>query len=106
MCNHSHPLNAHAAGASCAAVTGLLYIVCAAAYALIPDTTLAFFNLLFHGLDIRKVATGMTWGGVIAGLLLSVIGAYVLTWLWVTFYNRSIGGSTLATSGTRKDCCK
>lgn len=100
---HTMKLNAHAAGSSCAAITGLVYVVCAAAYALIPDATLAFFNLLFHGLDIRKVAIGMTWGGVVGGLLITVIGAYILTWLWATWYNRMLGGQAAGGAG---DCCK
>lgn len=100
---HAMKLNARAAGLSCAAITGLAYLVCAAAYALIPDATLAFFNLLFHGLDIRKVATAMTWGGVIGGLLIAVVGAYVLTWFWATWYNRMLGGQA---AGGPDDCCK
>lgn len=101
---HAMKLNAHAAGSSCAAITGLAYVVCAAAYALFPSATLAFFNYVFHGLDFRKVAVGMTWGGAVAGLLIAVVGAYVLTWLWATWYNRMCcsGGAT----GDADDCCK
>lgn len=102
---HAMKLNAHAAGASCAAVTGLAYVVCAVAYALIPDATISFFNLLFHGLDIRKVATAMTWGGVVGGLLIAVVGAYALTWLWAALYNRFLGGGAPSPGG-RSSCCQ
>lgn len=101
---HTTKLNAHAAGSSCAAVVGILYVICAVAYALAPSATLAFFNLLLHGLDLRKVAATMTWGGVIGGLIISVVGAYALTWLWATWYNqmRRSGGAADDTD----DCCK
>ncbi|MBI4434588.1 hypothetical protein HY635_02115 [Candidatus Uhrbacteria bacterium] len=99
-------LDASAAGKSCAVVSGVVYVICAAAYAIIPDATLAFFNLLFHGLDIRKVAIAMTWGGVIGGFIITVIGAYVLTGAWAALYNRMSGGHAAEAHGTgSKDCC-
>ena len=75
-----------------------------AAYAIIPDATLAFFGTLFHGLDIRKVAVPMTWGGVVVGLLVAVVGAYLLTLLWATWYNRMLG--TNSDAGGTHSCCK
>ena len=99
---HTVQLHAHAAGVSCATITGALFLACAAAYALVPDATLVFFNLLFHGLDIRKIAVPMTWSGVITGLLIAVIGAYALTWAWAALYNRLAGRP--GTVG-ESDCC-
>lgn len=101
---HAIRIDARAAGSSCAAIAGILYILCAVAYAIAPDGTLAFFSIVFHGLDLRKIVIEMTWGGTIGGFLVTIVGAYVLTWLWATWYNRMCCSGGVA--GATDDCCK
>ncbi len=105
---HTQGLHAHAAGTSCAVITGALFLACAIAYALAPSATISFFSILFHGIDFQKVAVAMTLGGAIGGFILSVFGAYVLTWAWVALYNRLLPGSDPATStpSGSNNCCK
>lgn len=108
-CNCVSPLHAHAAGLSCAIITGAAYIVCAVAYAVAPAATLAFFGFLFHGIDLLKVATTITLSGVISGFIIAFVGTYIIVRLCAALYNRIIARACCCvsdvTSSGGDSCC-
>lgn len=78
-----------ALGSACA----LTYLACACVMSYVSrEATIRFFNRILHGLDVTPIlASKMTLGGVIAG----VIEVFVLGWLFGAilgcFYNISVG---------------
>lgn len=66
-------LSPRALGLSIGFVFSASYVICALAYALAPEVTLSFFNTLFHGLDLKEIAVGLTWGGTISGLIITFV---------------------------------
>ena len=66
-------LDASTTGFAAAITLAVLYSICALAFALFPDGTLAFLNAWFHGMDLNllKPAAGAIWtvGDFLYGLL-------------------------------------
>ena len=66
-------LDALTTGFAAAITVAVLYSICALAFALFPDGTLAFIDAWFHGLDLSqlKPAGGAVWtvGDFLYGLL-------------------------------------
>lgn len=76
-------------GATAAATFAILYSTCAAAYALFPDGTMAFFNAWFHGFDftLLKANKPFTAGTFIYGLLSVAVTSFVTGTLFGSLYN-------------------
>lgn len=83
-------LNPWVVGAALALTAVVLYAVCAAAFALWPETTLAFFNAWFHGLNLGTLQSGarpFTFGAFLYGLLGLTASAFVCGALFAGFAN-------------------
>ncbi|MBI4173621.1 MAG: hypothetical protein HY519_02770 [Candidatus Aenigmarchaeota archaeon] len=76
-------------GVALAAVAGSADLACAAAYALAPGATVAFFGNIFHGLELADIANAqVTLAGIAAGFVEITLVAFVLGWLFAAVYNR------------------
>ena len=74
----SSTLAPRALGLAVGTVTGLASLLCALAYALFPQGTLAFFGFIFHGLNLKAMAVPLTLGDFFAGLLITTVGGAVV----------------------------
>lgn len=83
--------NPVAAGFAAAVTVAILYSLCALAFALLPDATLAFFSAWFHGLDLSLLAPaagkGITVGAFLAGLAGVAVTGFAAGALFAFFYN-------------------
>jgi hypothetical protein len=70
----------------------LVYVVCAALFALFPRTALNFFGSWFHGIDLVKIAseTTITLSSFLVGLVGIAIFTMVFTTVFVLVYNSCI----------------
>ena len=64
-------------GLASAIVTGILYIACFLIVLVFGASSLQFFQLFFHGIDIASLATSPNLGTGILGLVVSVVSAYI-----------------------------
>ena len=82
-------LNPWTVGATTAATFAIVYSVCAAGYALLPDGTMAFFNAWFHGLDLQLLKSDkpFTLATFIYGLLSVAVTSFVTGTLYGGIYN-------------------
>lgn len=83
-------LNPWRSGLALALAVAVLYTTCAAAFALWPQATLAFFNTWFHGLDLSALqaeAAPMTFGGFVAGLAGVTAYGFVAGLVYAVGYN-------------------
>lgn len=81
-------LNPKAAALSLAGVSGTGYVICAALFAAAPQQTLGFFNEMFHGIDLTRIAReNMTFGGTLVGFAGVVVLSLAAGWLFATAYN-------------------
>lgn len=72
-----------------AAVSGILYILCAIFVAIAPDATLGLFASLFHGINIELIAQkSVSLGSTIVGFIEIVIGSLISGWLFARLYNK------------------
>jgi len=83
----SNKLNPKIVSLSLASVSVILSILCALLVALAPKTTLIFFGSIFHGIDISKIATSVTFSGVLMGLFAIIILSLITGWLFALVYN-------------------
>jgi hypothetical protein len=77
-------------GLALAATATILYVVCAAAFALAPGTTLDFLNAWFHGVDLSVLKPGAKpfgWGTFLYGLVGVAIAAFVTGVVYAVAYN-------------------
>lgn len=69
-------------------VTAVASIICGLLIALAPEATMAVVSYLFH-IDLTGLARAITWGGFFAGLVVSVLvmmlGAASVAWLYDHF---------------------
>ncbi len=92
-------LNPLTTGAAFAVTFGVVYGVCAAAFALWPAATLDFFNAWFHGLNLAGLQAGakpFTVGVFIYGLIGIVAFGLVTGAVFAASYNladRFAGGA-------------
>ena len=80
-------LNPKVISLSLAGVSTILSLVCALLLAIAPKATLGFFGSIFHGIDMTKIATPVTFSGVITGLVAIIIVAFAVGWIFATIYN-------------------
>ncbi|MBI3596438.1 MAG: hypothetical protein HY203_04715 [Nitrospirae bacterium] len=69
------------------AVTAAVFTICAFFVAIAPETTRAFFSYLFH-IDLSGMASTISWGSFIAGLLGTGLGMAFLAGAVAWIYNR------------------
>jgi hypothetical protein len=84
-------LNPSVLGISLALTSGILYSICAAAFALWPEAVFAFFNAWFHGMDLRLLqpeeGRAATLSTYFYGLIGILITAYVAGAVFALIYN-------------------
>ena len=79
-----------AVGAALAITVALAYTICAAAFALRPEETLAFFNAWFHGIDLRMLkpaASTFTLGVFFYGLSGVTLTGFIIGAIYAVVYN-------------------
>lgn len=79
-----------AVGAALAITAAIAYAVCAAAFALWPEETLAFFNAWFHGVDLRALQPAVstfTLGVFFYGLSSIVLTGFAMGVVYAVIYN-------------------
>jgi hypothetical protein len=81
-------LSAKGIGIASAAITGIIYILCFIIVFIAGDSSLKFFNLFVHGIDLTGLTTTPSIGTGIIGLIVSIIIAYVAGWLFAKIYNK------------------
>ncbi len=77
------------AGLALAVTATMLYIVCAASFALAPDATLNFFNAWVHGVDLSILKQGAKpfgWGTFLFGLVGVAIAAFLTGLVYAAAY--------------------
>lgn len=71
-----------------ATLTAISYIICFAIVLIFKESSMKFFNLFFHGIDLTSLATTTNIINGIIGLILSVIVAYAYGWIFASVYNK------------------
>ncbi len=81
-------LNSRVVALSLAGVSGIVYVVCAALFAIAPEATIGAYADMFHGVDLRQIArTSVTLRGTILGFAEIIVSSLVIGWLFTAFYN-------------------
>ncbi len=81
-------LNPKIVSLSLAGVSGIVYLVCAAFFAIAPKATLGFFKDMFHGIDITQIGrTAVPFGSTVAGFVEILVASLVVGWLFAVVYN-------------------
>ena len=82
-------LNPRTVALSLASVLTLISLACAILFILAPTFTLGFFNNIFNGTDLTKIAkTSLPMTNVIIGLIEVFIASLIIGWLFTIIYNR------------------
>ena len=73
----------------------IVYLICAIAIYLAPESTLRFFSYWMHGVDLMKIAKVPTivdiFIGLVTTLIASVIGSALFVKLW-NYFDEKFGG--------------
>lgn len=78
-------LDAKKTGYAVGGTWGILYVVCAIAFTLLPDLTLAFGNYIFHGILLNSKPLDVVTTAI--GLALSMISGFAIGALYAKVYN-------------------
>jgi len=81
-------LNVNTVGLTTGIVAGIASIVCAILFWIAPAFTLNLFGSLFHGIDLSKITTTLSFGRFSLGLIVSVILGYLVGALFAFVYNK------------------
>ena len=68
-------------------VTAVVFTICAFFVAVAPEATRAFFSYLFH-IDLTGMASTISWGSYLAGLLGTGFGSALFAAAVAGLYNR------------------
>lgn len=71
-----------------AILTTISYIICFAIVLIFKESSLKFFNLFFHGIDLTSLATNPSVVNGVIGLIISIIAAYIGGWIFAFAYNK------------------
>ncbi len=71
-----------------AILTGIWYILCFLIVIIFGNSSLKFFNLFFHGIELTSLATTINIINALIGLVVSVILAYVCGYVFAFIYNK------------------
>jgi len=80
-------LNNKVVGLTLGTLSAVLYAICAIFYWITPKATLAYFNYLFHGVELIGITKQITFTDSIVGLVLIFVSAYVIGILSASLYN-------------------
>jgi hypothetical protein len=83
-------LDAKAFGLATGITAGMLFILCAFAVAIAPESTTAFAGYLIH-VDLTGLSRTLTFGSFVGGLLAWTAGTAVTFWISALIYNRLAG---------------
>ena len=83
-------LNPRAFGVAGGLTAAVLFVLCAAAVAVAPGGTTAFFGYLIHADLGAFITRTLTWGSFVGGLILWTVGTALTFALIAWFYNRLI----------------
>ena len=87
----ANKLNEKAVAYSLAAVSGIIYVVCATLITIAPEATMGFFGSMFHGINIQLIAQKtVSLGSTVVGFIEIVIGSLVTGWLFAWIYNKIV----------------
>ncbi len=92
-------LNPWTTGAALAVTLAVVYVLCAAAYALWPAATIDFFDAWFHGLNLANLQAGarpFTLGVFVYGLVGIAASGFVTGAVFAASYNLLGRGSPAA----------
>ena len=82
-------LNPKGIGIALAAVTFILSILCLLAVLLLGDSSIKFFNLFFHGIDLSSIKTTPNIAQGLIGTIVLTIAGFIVGWLFALIYNKS-----------------
>ena len=71
-----------------AVLTAISYIICFAIVLIFGESSLKFFNLFFHGIDLTSLVTNPNITTGVIGFIISVIVAYISGWIFAFAYNK------------------
>ncbi len=80
-------LNPTVLGAASAISFSILWIICSAAVAVLPDFMMTMSEHMVH-VNLSQMKWTLTWAGVLLGLVSWAAVAFVSTWLIAVTYNR------------------
>lgn len=70
-------------------VSGLVSLICALGVWLARDAFVGLFGEIFHGINLAALPVKeVTVGGVITGLIVAVISAWILGYIFASSYNK------------------
>lgn len=69
-------------------LTGIWYILCFAIVVIFGNSSMKFFNLFFHGIDLTSLATAVNITNGIIGLFVSIVFAYICGYVFAFIYNK------------------
>lgn len=72
-------------------VAAISYALCAGLLALAPDTTMRAAGYLMH-IDLSSLSRPLSWGGVLAGVLVWTLGNMAFAASVAGLYNRFVRG--------------
>ena len=81
-------LSAKGIAIASAIVTAIIYMVCFVIVLIAGESSLKFFSLFVHGIDLTGLATTTSLGTGIIGLIVSVIIAYIIGYVFALVYNK------------------
>lgn len=85
-------LNVKALANASAVVVGSVYVVCALVVALLPELSMQIADSWFHGFKISNLGPGtVTIESLILGLVTSVVGTWVMGYVFAVVYNSFSG---------------
>ena len=67
----------------------VLWVICSAFIALIPDLSMSLTGTMFHA-NLSSMVWTLTWGGFFIGLIAWAILGGISAWLIAFFYNHSL----------------
>ena len=82
-------LNPKGIGIALAAVTFILSILCLLAVLLLGDSSMNFFNLFFHGIDLSSIKTTPNIAQGLIGTIVLTIAGFIVGWIFALIYNKS-----------------
>jgi hypothetical protein len=81
-------LSPKATGIALASITFILSIICLLAILFLGDSSMKFFNLFFHGIDLTAIKTTPNIvQGLIGTIVITAIG-FIAGWLFAIIYNK------------------
>lgn len=80
-------LNVKLVSLSLVAVSVAISLLCAFFIAVAPAGAIGFLGSIFHGIDLSKISTTISWSGVLKGLIAVSITAFITGWLFAVIYN-------------------